>query len=112
MPNEKQPTFKEGSLVKLKGEFLLEGKWVYLDDYDSFGESIPILGISLKYNRESECYDVMVGGEVVRTFEHELELVEENHRREFDDKGLERFDNSEDDQQPIRQGLRGESEVT
>jgi hypothetical protein len=88
MLRDRQPIYSNGSLIKIKSEISLDGKNVYIDDYDKFGESIPMLGIVLMCvcsTAENSSYDVMIDGEVVRTFEHELELVEENHRREFDE---------------------------
>ena len=82
MPRE-QPIYKDGSLIKLRSELVIDGKNVYVDDYNMFGESIPILGIVLMCvctTSKSSFYDIMIDGEVIRTSEEEIELIQENYR--------------------------------
>jgi hypothetical protein len=82
MPRE-QPIYKDGSLIKFRSELFIDGKNVYIDDYNTFGESIPILGIVLMCvctTSKSSFYDIMIDGEVIRTSEEEIELIQENYR--------------------------------
>jgi len=60
----------QGDLVRVKNEIYHEDKWLYIDDYENFGEGASIFGvIQCAYTsilNDEKMIEVLIGNEVIK----------------------------------------------
>jgi len=71
----------QGDLVRVKNEIYHEDKWLYIDDYENFGEGASIFGvIQCAYTpilNDEKMIEVLIVNEVIKMHAGVVELVQQ-----------------------------------